>query len=62
MVIVETSVFTRQIQALLKDDDYRRLQTALVIRPDLGDLIPVVGAYARCAGTHQAVVNGAVCG
>ncbi len=47
MVIVETSVFTRQIQALLKDDDYRRLQTALVIQPDLGDLIPGGGGLRK---------------
>ena len=47
MVIVETSVFTRQIQALLKDDDYRRLQTVLVIRPDLGDLIPGGGGLRK---------------
>ena len=40
MVIIETSIFTRQVQVLLDDDDYRRLQTVLVIRPDAGDLIP----------------------
>jgi hypothetical protein len=40
MVIIETSIFTRQVQALLDDNDYRRLQTILVMRPDAGDLIP----------------------
>lgn len=40
MVIIETSIFTRQVQSLLDDDNYRRLQTILVIRPDAGDLIP----------------------
>ena len=40
MVIIETSIFTRQVQALLDDDEYRRLQTALVIHPDIGDRIP----------------------
>ena len=39
MVIVETSIFTRQVQSLLDNDDYRRLQTILVMRPDAGDLI-----------------------
>ena len=39
MVIIETSVFTRQVQNLLNDDEYRRLQIALVQRPDLGDVI-----------------------
>ena len=39
MVIIETSVFTRQVQNLLNDNEYRRLQIALVQRPDLGDVI-----------------------
>ena len=33
MLVVETSVFTRQICELLKDDELRRLQLALVLRP-----------------------------
>ena len=40
MVIVETSVFTRQIQALLSDEEYRLLQTQLVANPQLGKIIP----------------------
>jgi mRNA-degrading endonuclease RelE of RelBE toxin-antitoxin system len=47
MVIVETKVFTRQAQVLLNDDDYRRLQTILVIRPDAGDLIPGGGGLRK---------------
>jgi mRNA-degrading endonuclease RelE of RelBE toxin-antitoxin system len=47
MVIIETSIFTRQVQALLNDDDYRRLQTILVIRPDAGDLIPGGGGLRK---------------
>jgi mRNA-degrading endonuclease RelE of RelBE toxin-antitoxin system len=39
MVIVETSIFTRQVQELLTDDEYRELQKALVNRPDAGSLI-----------------------
>lgn len=39
MVIIETSIFTRLIQNLLSDDEYRQLQEALIIRPELGDLI-----------------------
>jgi hypothetical protein len=41
MVIIETSVFTRLINDLLGDDDYRELQHTLVQHPDLGDLIRV---------------------
>ena len=46
MIIIETSVFTRQVQALL-DDEYRRLQTILVMRPDAGDLIPGGGGLRK---------------
>jgi hypothetical protein len=47
MVIIETSVFTRQVQTLLTDDEYRRLQIVLVIRPDVGDLIPGSGGLRK---------------
>ena len=47
MDIVETSLFTRQVQALLADDEYRRLQTILVIRPDAGNLIPGSGGLRK---------------
>jgi mRNA-degrading endonuclease RelE of RelBE toxin-antitoxin system len=47
MVIIETSIFTRQVQALLDDDDYRRLQTVLALRPDAGDLIQGGGGLRK---------------
>jgi hypothetical protein len=47
MVIIETSIFTRQVHALLDDDEYRHLQTMLVIRPDTGDLIPGGGGLRK---------------
>jgi hypothetical protein len=37
--IIETSVFTRQITALLSDDEYRRLQSGLAANPAVGALI-----------------------
>jgi len=40
MIVVETPVFTRQICELLPDDEYRRLQLALVLRPEQGALVP----------------------
>jgi hypothetical protein len=43
MVIIETAVFTRRVKELLSDDQYAELQTALVARPDAGDLI--VGSH-----------------
>jgi hypothetical protein len=47
MIIIETSFFTRRVQALLDDDDYRHLQTTLVLRPDAGDLIPGGGGVRK---------------
>src|ERR1700752_4569135 len=40
MVIVETSIFTKRIQTLLDNEDYRELQIALVNRPSAGAIIP----------------------
>jgi len=39
MEIVGTSIFTRQIRALLGDDEYRALQEELVINPLAGAMI-----------------------
>jgi hypothetical protein len=36
MIFIETSVFTRQVFALLSDDGYRELQYYLTQRPDAG--------------------------
>ncbi len=47
MVIVETSVFTRQIKDLMPDTDYTELQMALTQRPGLGDLIPGSGGLRK---------------
>lgn len=47
MLIIETSIFTRQVQSLLTDEEYRQLQLALVVRPDLGDLIPGSGGLRK---------------
>jgi mRNA-degrading endonuclease RelE of RelBE toxin-antitoxin system len=39
MVIVETRVFTRLITRLLTDEELRKLQIALVMRPEQGPLV-----------------------
>jgi len=39
MEFIETSVFTRLIDALLEAEQYRALQDALILRPEAGDLI-----------------------
>jgi mRNA-degrading endonuclease RelE of RelBE toxin-antitoxin system len=43
----ETSVFTRQITALLSDDELSALQWALMARPDRGDLIRGSGGLRK---------------
>lgn len=47
MVIIETSIFTRQVQALLTEDEYRELQIVLVSRPNLGSVIKGSGGLRK---------------
>lgn len=47
MIFVETTVFTREIKALLPDEQYRMLQTALMYRPDAGDIIRGSGGLRK---------------
>lgn len=39
MVFIETSIFTKEIQRLLPDDDYKQLQQNLMLRPAAGSAI-----------------------
>jgi len=36
MVIIETSIFTKQITTLMDDENYRISQNALIAMPDMG--------------------------
>ncbi len=47
MRFVETTVFTRQIQSLLTGDEYRALQSALVLRPEQGPVIRNSGGLRK---------------
>jgi len=47
MIFIETSIFTKEIQRLLPDDDYRMLQAALMLRPDAGSLIRGSGGLRK---------------
>jgi hypothetical protein len=47
MEIVETSVFTRQIRRLLKDDEYKELQGQLAVDPLAGALIRGSGGLRK---------------
>ena len=47
MEFKETSVFTRQIQQLLPDDQYREFQQELLFNPAAGDLIKGSGGLRK---------------
>ena len=47
MLFVETPVFTRRVKELLRDDDYRALQIALLLRPEQGPIIKGSGGLRK---------------
>ena len=47
MRFVETPVFTEDITALLTDEQYRRLQIALALRPEQGAIIRGAGGLRK---------------
>ena len=47
MVIIETPIFTKRIQELITDNEYRLLQTHLVNRPDVGKIMPGSGGLTK---------------
>ncbi|MGH8113729.1 MAG: type II toxin-antitoxin system RelE/ParE family toxin [Rhodanobacteraceae bacterium] len=47
MVFIETSVFTRQVQELLTDDEYADFQSALAANPLTGDVIEGTGGLRK---------------
>lgn len=47
MELIETSVFTKQVQAALSDEEYRALQFHLLVQPDVGVLIPGSGGLRK---------------
>ena len=47
MVVFETSIFTKLIQPLMPDDEYRLLQNRLIECPDAGDLIKGSGGLRK---------------
>lgn len=47
MELIETRLFTRQVQAALTAEEYRLLQLELILRPDSGDLIRGSGGLRK---------------
>jgi len=55
MRFVETTIFTKHVVGLLSDEEYRALQAALMIRPDLGALIRGSGGLRKVRWTVKGV-------
>jgi mRNA-degrading endonuclease RelE of RelBE toxin-antitoxin system len=47
MRFIETPIFTKELQNLLEDEEYRALQLALLFRPEQGVLIPGSGGLRK---------------
>lgn len=47
MIFRETTLFTKQVVEKLTDSEYRELQAALMLQPELGDLIPETGGLRK---------------
>ena len=47
MKFIETPIFSKVVQTLLKDDEYKSLQVALLLRPEQGSIIPKSGGLRK---------------
>lgn len=47
MVIIETTIFTKQLSLILTDEEYRLFQLTLLDRPDAGKVIPGGGGLRK---------------
>jgi len=47
MLFIETPIFTQLVTELISDDEYRKLQLALVLRPGAGKIIPGSGGLRK---------------
>ena len=51
MIFIETPIFTADVQLLLSDEEYTRLQDYLVGHPDAGDVIAGTGGLRKIRWT-----------
>jgi len=47
MLFIETPIFTKLVTDLIPDDEYRKIQLALVLRPEAGKIIPASGGLRK---------------
>lgn len=50
LVFFETPLFSRLMREYLTDQSYRELQLALLLKPDIGSVMPGTGGFANCDG------------
>lgn len=53
MLFIETPIFTKQIDSLLVDADYRRFQITLALKPEAGDIIRGSGGLRKIRWSAQ---------
>ena len=60
MLLIETSIFTKQIKELVSDEEYRQLQQDLLVQPDKGDVVKNGGGIrkVRCAQGNKGKSGG----
>ena len=47
MLFIETPIFTKLVTDLIPDDEYRKIQLALVLRPEAGKIITGSGGLRK---------------
>ena len=47
MTIIETPIFSRRLNDIMTDEEYRELQNVLIVRPDAGKIIPGGGGVRK---------------
>jgi hypothetical protein len=47
MEFIEASSFARNVSNYFDDDEYRKLQSELAVKPELGDLMPGTGGFRK---------------
>ena len=51
---IETPIFTKEVQVLLEDDEYKSLQVALLLRPEQGSIILDQVGFEKSVGLAKA--------
>ena len=47
MKIIETQIFTKRVREIIDEEEYRELQNALIINPELGKIIQGSGGVRK---------------